>query len=53
MEFLVLLANLVNDLAGRKGGGGEDEAEFVDLFQLGLQGVEGVHREARSGDLEP
>lgn len=31
----------------------EDEAEFVDLLQLSLQGLEGVHREARSGDLQP
>jgi hypothetical protein len=50
VEFLALFANLVGDLAGREGGRGEDEAEFVDLLQLGLQGLEGVHREARSGD---
>jgi hypothetical protein len=53
VEFLALFANLVGDLAGREGGRGEDEAEFVDLLHLGLQGLEGVHREARSGDLQP
>jgi hypothetical protein len=53
VEFLALFANLVGDFAGREGGRGEDEAEFVDLLQLGLQGLEGVHREARSGDLQP
>lgn len=46
VEFLAFFANLVGHLTGCEGGGGKDEAEFVDLLQLGLQGLEGVHREA-------
>lgn len=53
VEFLTLFANLVSDFAGGERGRREDEAEFFDLLQFGLQGLEGVHREARSGDLEP
>jgi hypothetical protein len=53
VEFLALLADLVGHLVGHEGGRGEDEVQFVDLFQLGLQRLEGVHREARSGDLQP
>jgi hypothetical protein len=53
VEFLALFAHLVGDLAGREGGRDEDEAEFVDLLHLGLQCLEGVHREARSGDFQP
>ena len=43
VEFL---ADLVGHLLGHKRGGSEDEVEFVDLFQLAFQGLEGVHREA-------
>jgi hypothetical protein len=52
VEFLLLLANLVGDLVGNKGGRGEDEVQFVDLFQLGFQRLEGVHRKARGRDLQ-
>lgn len=53
VELLALLANLVADLVGHKGGRGEDEVQLIDLLQLGFQRLEGVHRKARCGDLEP
>ncbi|MFC5770745.1 hypothetical protein [Thauera sinica] len=52
MELPALFADLVGDFVGNKGGGGEDEVQFVDLFQFGLQRLIGVHRKARGRDLQ-
>ena len=52
VELLAFLANFVGDLVGHKGGRGEDEVQLVELFQLGLQRLEGVHRKARGRDLQ-
>ena len=41
VKFLALFANLVGHLTSREGWGGKNEAEFVDLLQLGLQRLEG------------
>ena len=46
VEFLALLADLVRHLFGHEGGRREDEAQLIDLLQLFLQGLEGIHRKA-------
>src|SRR5690606_12394503 len=52
VEFLALLANFVGDLVGHKGGRGKNEIQLVKILQLSFQRLEGVHREARGGNLE-
>ncbi|WP_265288696.1 hypothetical protein [Verminephrobacter eiseniae] len=52
VEFLAFLANLVRDLVGDESGRGEDEAQFVDFFQLCLERFKCVHRKTGGGNLQ-
>ena len=48
----MFFADFVGDFFGDEGGSGEDELEFVDGFQFGFEGFEGVDGEAGGGDAE-
>ena len=48
----MFFADFVGDFFGNEGGGGEDELEFVDGFELGFEGFEGVNGEAGGGNAE-
>ena len=52
VELAPFLADPVRDLTGYEGRGGEDELERLDMLQLGLQGLVGIHREAGGRYLE-
>lgn len=52
VELPTFLANFIGDFVGHKGERSEDEVQLVNLFQFGFQRLEGVHRKARSGNLQ-